>query len=346
MKAAKRSGASPGGPAVSAAKRRRLAALDDALSGAAPRARSTSAPAAEQGLPQPAVANKALPGAVAEPASGDGEFPYNRLGDAVVDGSLSAALAHAKAAAAAAAEAAGPAGGGIRTASVAKGSGNTAIAVRSSSAMQTAAAAVSAVAAAAAAGGDSVAAEILVQLMATNPRTSSSDLRGILAQRLQDRSVMLDNPTAPVKASRLFARRGTKFSARLRCTSRAKDRDLHPAQPAKRTPSYEAMLRVHELWLQYTQNLARSATATGAAAASSNSGAGGGTSAHAADLHGAMLTVVKHPNPQLVGATGVLLKRSSSSLHLVTPGDRVRVIALKGCIAHYNVNGTTVRLAG
>ena len=131
----------------------------------------------------------------------DGDFPYNRLGEAVLDGSLSSALAQAKAAAQAAAAATSAAFGGPASAA----GGRRGSSRRTAPTVTSAAAAA---AAAAAAGGDSVAADVLAELVATNPRTSSSDLRSLLSQRLQDRSVLLDNPMAALNAKKMFARCG------------------------------------------------------------------------------------------------------------------------------------------
>ncbi|PNG83269.1 hypothetical protein TSOC_015338, partial [Tetrabaena socialis] len=192
-------GASPGGPAVSAAKRRRLAALDGARGqqpqpqgGAAAPARGPAAAAAA-----PAAAVSAPKAQQQQPRDGlpaPGDFPYNLLGDIALDGSLSAALAQAKMAAAAAAAAAAAGAPAVTASRTASGQ------QRAAPSSITAAAAT-----AAAAGDDSVAGEVLAQLMATNPRTSGCDLRSLLAQRLQNRSVLLDNPTAMLKANKLFA---------------------------------------------------------------------------------------------------------------------------------------------
>ncbi|EFJ51958.1 hypothetical protein VOLCADRAFT_103162 [Volvox carteri f. nagariensis] len=209
-------GASPGGPLVSVAKRRsgvrgnvtptlaRLAALDVALSGAGPRVSAATTSAEMLATPQLNSVPKTRNSASCEASSGTGEFPYNSLADDVLDGSLSAALADAKAAAAAAAQAVDTAmgsTGSFTAATSSKSLSGVPNAARASSVMRTA---VAAAAAAAAAGGDSVAAEVLAQMVATNPRTNSSDLRNLLAQRLQDRSVMLENPTAPVNVNKLF----------------------------------------------------------------------------------------------------------------------------------------------
>ncbi|KAG2448309.1 hypothetical protein HYH02_006893 [Chlamydomonas schloesseri] len=219
--------------------------------------------------------------------------------------------------------------------------------------------AAAAAAAAAAAGGDSVAAEMLAELVATNPRASGSDLRALLSQRLQDRSVLLDNPTAALNAKKMFARRTSSYSAKLRSNTEVKKCGAAvavaaagspaAAQPAATgaskgpAPSYETMLRVHELWIQYTQGLIRNLPGS---AAVSSAAATAAAAAKVADLHGARVTVVQHRNPQLVGASGVVLRRSSAALHLMTPGDRVKVVPLKGCVAQYAINGIVLQLTG
>ncbi|KAG2442540.1 hypothetical protein HXX76_002626 [Chlamydomonas incerta] len=277
----------------------------------------------------------------------DGEFPYNTLGEAVLDGSLSSALAQAKAAAQAAANASGAAFSGPASAA-----GGRRGSSRRGGLTVTSAAAAAAVAAAA--GGDSVAADVLAELVATNPRASSSDLRSLLSQRLQDRSVLLDNPMAALNAKKMFARRTSSYSAQLRSNTQIKKRtaaslsaadgpaaeQAAAAGPRKGAPSFETMLRVHELWNQYTQGLIRNAPAASSTAAAA------AAAAKVADLHGARVTVVQHRNPQLVGTSGVVLRKSSAALHLVTPGDRVKVVPLKGCAAQYTINGIVLQLTG
>lgn len=140
-------------------------------------------------LPQPFTTG------TANVEGGSGKFPYNRLGGAVLDGSLSNALASAKAAAVAAASV---------TASITSGA-CSAIASRASPMTHTAAAA-EAAAVSTAARSELGAADIFAQLVHTSSRGSCSEFRDLLAQRLQDRSIMLDNPTAPVKVNQLFAR--------------------------------------------------------------------------------------------------------------------------------------------
>ncbi|GIL42953.1 hypothetical protein Vafri_771 [Volvox africanus] len=254
------------------------------------------------------------------------------LEDAVLDGSLSAALASAKAAALAAET--------FAASSRSKGLNGMAKALHTTSTTQTAAAAT-----AVAVGGDLVAAEVFVQLAATNWRSSSGDLRSRLAQTLQDRAITLDNPTAPVEVNKLFARRGTNYSAKLHAVPQQKITDPRPELNLKRTPCYEVMLRVHKLWLQYTRNAATTPAAAGRAGGPSNSTNVEGP-ARTFDLHGAILNVVRHPNPQLVGASGIVLKYNRRSVHLVTPSDHIRVVPLKGCIAQYTVNGCAMQLAG
>ncbi|KAG2499863.1 hypothetical protein HYH03_002154 [Edaphochlamys debaryana] len=328
-----RGGASPGGPMVSAAKRRRLAALDDVLAARQAGSAPTSAPPSRPG--SEARGTGPTPGTV-PPA----EFPYNPLEASVLDGALSAALAQAKAAAEAAAAAAAPIEAPSGPASRRKDRGASAA---------VAAASAAAAAAAAAGGGGSVAAEVLAELVGTNPRASGSDLRGLLQQRLADRSVLLDNPTATLRASKLFARRTTSHSSRLRSNARAKA-EREDAQEGggkeRRVPSYEAMLKVHQLWLHYTRGLARGPSGPGGASAGPAASTAGEAPARQVELLGAMVTVVRHRNPQLMGATGVVLRRSAAALHLVCPGDRLRVVPLPGCTAHYEVNGTTLQLTG
>jgi hypothetical protein len=48
--------------------------------------------------------------------------------------------------------------------------------------------------------------ELLACLLTTNPRMAGSDVATIATQRLQDRTVLLDHPTARAKASEMFAR--------------------------------------------------------------------------------------------------------------------------------------------
>lgn len=121
----------------------------------------------------------------------------------MLDGSLSAALAQAKSASTAASNALSGSTSSIPTAIHNPPSKAGPLAPPSCRVTGSAAAAALT---AAGAGGDSVAAEVLAQLVTTNPRASASDLRNLLSQRLQDRSVMLENPVAPLKASKLFAR--------------------------------------------------------------------------------------------------------------------------------------------
>lgn len=101
------------------------------------------------------------------------------------------------------------------------------------------------------------------------------------------------------------------------------------------------MLRVHELWNQYTQGLVRNAPA-GAAASSATAAAA--AAAKVADLHGARVTVVQHRNPQLVGASGVVLRRSTAALHVVTPGDRVKGASIN--VFARRPNSRALRLMG
>eukprot|EP00198_Chlamydomonas_reinhardtii_P002483 XP_001691819.1 predicted protein [Chlamydomonas reinhardtii] len=301
-----RNGASPGGPAISAAKKRRLAMLDETLQASA-KQQQPQAGGRQLGRPDSKPAGGRNSAVSTVPAAAatvdavrpkDGDFPYNRLGEAVLDGSLSSALAQAKAAAQAAAAATSAAFGG-----------------------------------------------------------PASDLRSLLSQRLQDRSVLLDNPMAALNAKKMFARRTSSYSAKLRSNTETKRRaaaavsaagesaadHAAAAEPRKGAPSFETMLRVHELWNQYTQGLVRNAPA-GAAASSATAAAA--AAAKVADLHGARVTVVQHRNPQLVGASGVVLRRSTAALHVVTPGDRVKVVPLKGCAAQYVINGIVLQLTG
>ncbi|GFR41040.1 hypothetical protein Agub_g1473 [Astrephomene gubernaculifera] len=326
-------GTSPGGPAVSAAKRKRLAALDDAAKRKqAPAAAAAAAPTPAH--PTGTNSQPLRPSVPAEPSvSGPGEFPYNPLGDAVLDGALSAALAKAKAAAAAATDA-------VTSASASQSAPGRRTQSGAGAASRLGAAQSRAAAGVAVPGADSVAAQVLAQLVATNPRANSSDVSSLLVQRLQDRSVLLDNPTAVLKAKNMFNRRNSSYSANLRSNVRCKQTVAQSDPASKRTPSYQTMLRVHELWTQYTQSLARSSSAAGGSAA------GAQALGRIVDLHGARVTVVQHSNPQHVGASGIVLRRSKTCIHLVAPDDRVRVVPLKGCCARYAVNGTTLQLSG
>ncbi|GLI69016.1 hypothetical protein VaNZ11_013555 [Volvox africanus] len=330
-----RAGACSGGPAVSVAKRRRLAALDETLSAVPPKTERAVEPAPAQS----ASVSRTRINALGQATAASSEFPYNMLEDAVLDGSLSAALASAKAAALAA-ETFAASSGSTLIATCSKGLNGIAKALPSPSTTQTAAAAT-----AVAIGGDSIAVEVFAQLATTNGRSSSRDLRSKLAQTLQARAVTLNNPTGPFEVNKLFPRRGTNYSAKLHAVPQQKSTDPQPKLNLQRIPCYEVMLRVHELWLQYTRNAATTPPAAGRTGGASNSINVEGP-ARALDLHGAILNVVRHPNPQLVGASGVVLKYNRRSVHLVTPSDYIRVVPLKGCIAQYTVNGCTMQLAG
>ncbi|GIL99488.1 hypothetical protein Vretimale_4644 [Volvox reticuliferus] len=202
-----------GGSAVSAAKRRRLAALDDALSAVPPKTNSDVVRAVIPAPVQPASVSKTRTNTQGQAVAASSEFPYNRLEDAVLDGSLSAALATAKGAALAAETSAASSRAmcSVRLTGMAK-------ALPPKSTTRTVAAI----------GGDSVAAEVFAQLVATNWRSCGGDLRCRLAQTLQDRAVTLDNPTAPVKVNKLFARRGTNYSAKLRAVRQQNSIDPRP----------------------------------------------------------------------------------------------------------------------
>ena len=61
------------------------------------------------------------------------------------------------------------------------------------------------------------------------------------------------------------------------------------------------------------------------------------------DLHGCHLRVIQHPNPQLVGLEGIVVKGSERSVHIVTEDDRHAVIPRSlGSELHYRASNNDV----
>ncbi|PNH12417.1 Ribonuclease P protein subunit p29, partial [Tetrabaena socialis] len=143
-------------------------------------------------------------------------------------------------------------------------------------------------------------------------------------------------------------RRNSSYSAKLRTNVARRATQRQPHSTPRSMPSYQAMLRIHQLWRQYTFSLLRGTAASPGGGSCDPNGAASSIAEQLGpqmDLHGALVTVVQHRNPQIVGISGVVLQHSTTALHVVAPDNRLRVVPLKGGTVEYAVNGASLQLA-
>ncbi|MEW5309576.1 MAG: hypothetical protein WDW38_001457 [Sanguina aurantia] len=175
--------------------------------------------------------------------------------------------------------------------------------------------------------------QLLQQLMDTNPRMGASQAqRSTVGLRLQDKTLLLDNPISTISARQAFGKKAcTTFSAKLLSGKQLK-RKLgslkdHP-------PTFAALQQLHTLWAKYISQLLSLSP---------------GPEQHGAvllnaDFHGSLLTVVSCKNVQLVGVTGIVCRVSSTTLTMVSANDRMHVLPKLGCTFQYRISGTDMQV--
>ena len=61
-----------------------------------------------------------------------------------------------------------------------------------------------------------------------------------------------------------------------------------------------------------------------------------------ADLHGCLLRVAESPQAHRVGASGIVVRDSQDAFHLVTPQDKLIIVAKKPCVFEYKMDARRV----
>ncbi|EFN57778.1 hypothetical protein CHLNCDRAFT_57293 [Chlorella variabilis] len=288
------SGVSPGGPRISSAKKRRLAALEQNLGavgpggGGAAHPRGSTAPplSGSSGAPKAPKARSSGGGRGARGGSAGGEQPplplqqqqqqqqqaweppYNRLEDAI---------------------ATGPAAGAMDLPPPQPGS--------------------------------QVVSELLVSLMATNPR--AFDARAAIGLKVQDRTVMLDNP-AGQKQQRRRRQQPSRWAAQL--ASKAQQRRLGLYQLQTTGLTYEAVQPLYRSWQQYMQEL----LAPGVQDVEAR--------LYGADLHGCLIRVSAMLEPRYQGLRGIVVRDTANTLQLVTPENRFVVVPKRACTWEFDAD--------
>lgn len=105
---------------------------------------------------------------------------------------------------------------------------------------------------------------------------------------------------------------------------------VHPCRVLSPARRYDALWPLHLLWRQYVAGV------LGALGTSE-------ATVYQLDLHGCHLEVHQHPDAQLVGSKGIVVRACEQNMHMVTKNDRRAVIPRSpGSELHYRVGNDRV----
>ncbi|BDA43430.1 probable ribonuclease P protein subunit p29 at C-terminar half [Coccomyxa sp. Obi] len=146
----------------------------------------------------------------------------------------------------------------------------------------------------------------LEDLAGSNPRMPPSRAAAVL--KVQDKTLLLDNPAAPVKKHELGRR-----SNQLTVLSGVQLKKLGLHQLPREDCRYDKLRSLNQRWESYAREaLVNSANPEEAALQ--------------LDLHGCLLAVKQHQNPQLTGKEGIVVRYSKHAFHIVSMEDRLHVV--------------------
>lgn len=157
-------------------------------------------------------------------------------------------------------------------------------------------------------------------------------------ERLRNKALLLDDPSAPGRKRRRAEAQAKSARAPPPPPAAIRRRAglIVPAGKAAGAMTHAALAPLRALWQAYACDLVRSATSLAEAQA---------RVAHA-DLHGAVLRVVRARCPALVGAEGTCVQETAQVFKLVTAADVVRNVQKAGTVFATDVGGAAVTLYG
>eukprot|EP00798_Chlamydomonas_sp_ICE-L_P013854 gene13854-19777_t len=189
--------------------------------------------------------------------------------------------------------------------------------------------------------------------------------------RVQDKSVLLDNPTSHM-SSKANQKREPKFSTHLLSQRRLSksmngQQSMQPGSiPCRKNRlgdkgmkdvKYTSLVPLHKLWLDYACGLVSAPTVT-ATTPSSQKGiplpsslTQSGTRDDEkvllqADFHGCLMTVQRCKNPSHIGVVGIVAKVTTHTFQILTEADKLIIVPLKGAVFSFQLPGRTVVLVG
>lgn len=146
----------------------------------------------------------------------------------------------------------------------------------------------------------------LEDLAGMNPRLAPS--KATAGLKLQDKTLLLDNPAAPVKNHK---RETHGSQATVLSGVKLKKLGLHRLPPEE--CRYDKLRSLNQQWELYAREaLVRSANTEEVALQ--------------LDLHGCLLAVKRHRNPQLTGREGIVVRYTKHAFHIVSVEDRLHVV--------------------
>ncbi|EIW83637.1 RNase P subunit p29-like protein [Coniophora puteana RWD-64-598 SS2] len=170
--------------------------------------------------------------------------------------------------------------------------------------------------------------------------TQASDPDTLYAQRVQGRTVLLENPARESRAKKEGnARRARKVAQKKRkalgvmSSREAKGKGLWKLE--KGAEKFELFVPLHHLWMGYMSELLGLAPLLPMATPSA-SAMPPASSMHVklvkADMHGSILKVSQSKNPSLVGLEGVVIHETENAFKVVTPKDKLKLIPKQNTI--------------
>lgn len=169
----------------------------------------------------------------------------------------------------------------------------------------------------------------LEQLLQRN--MTSHAARTQVATKLQDRSILLDNPTPSLAASAVARLpSSTQYASHLL----GRRKRHQPLDTASAQLTYAAVEPLHHLWQQYITTVTCGQQHEEARLLQ-------------ADYHGCMMSVSCSKNPQHVGKQGIIVKVTANTFHLFDCNDRLHIVPKQGSRFDFRLqDGRLVTLQG
>ncbi|CAG8570568.1 4309_t:CDS:2 [Funneliformis caledonium] len=141
--------------------------------------------------------------------------------------------------------------------------------------------------------------------------TTTKDPSKIFATKVKDKVLLLDNPlkSSNEKKKRMLLKKKYKVM------SAKEKKQTKIYEIPKECHKYELFIPLHELWLQYIEELYGKSNPIVFA-----------QKLLRADFHGAILTVSKSKCASYVGVTGIVIQETENMFKLITKGDSLKCI--------------------
>ncbi|KAK9830344.1 hypothetical protein WJX72_011158 [[Myrmecia] bisecta] len=172
--------------------------------------------------------------------------------------------------------------------------------------------------------GTRVVEDVLDDIMRTNPR--ALDGRAAVGAKLQDKTLMLDNPVAQLKLAKPQRLSGASLRQQAKksplprksplrqCQEKMAQYQLQPG-----TNQYGYFEPLHQLWQEYIASLLSAARNPEECLL-------------AADLRGCKVKVAQSRNPVHVGKEGIVVKNTKNTFVVITTADRTHALPKVQCI--------------